>query len=818
MTFLRLTLFSLITLPAVAQNRMISGYVQDAETHNALAFCNVILLPYQTGAITDNQGSFKMTIPSDASLPTLIFSYVGYKNDTLSLWPGQDKYAVYLKPAKGTLQEVVVTGVSKLTLLRESPISISGVSSRSLEKAAESNIIDVLTKNVPGLNAVKTGPNISKPFIRGLGYNRVLTLYDGIRQEGQQWGDEHGIEVDSYHMERAEIIKGPASLMYGSDAVAGVVSLFPFVHRAKDGRIRGKFISEYQSNNHLMGYGLRLGYGKGHWMTNVQGSFRLAGNYTNKIDKTVYNTGFSEKNASGSVGYSSSKGISQLNLTWYDNLQGIPDGSRDSLTRRFTRQVDEFPTDNVKNRPMVPDNELHSYQLSPLHQHIQHARIYSNHHYQIGKGDMDGSLGFQQNIRREYNHPRSPGQPGLYVRLNTMNYGVRYHLPEFSSLQISLGINGMVQDNKNKDATDFPIPDYRLLDVGSFGVAKWKHKRWTVSGGGRYDFRKVKGNDFYVRQNATSGSGEQVFLPDTAQAHLQFPALSKEYGGVSWSLGSTFLVTDNIGIKVNAAQGYRAPSITEIASAGLDPGAHILYLGNRNFVPEFNLQEDIGVSVDFKEYAASFSFFNNNIRHYIYLAQAVDAQGHPLVLDGGNKVFQYQQASAQLYGMEASLNIHPQRMKGFDMSSNFSVVYGFNRKEGYKRAGVKGEYLPFIPPVKILSTITQEIKTKRKFIPAINLKAEVEYNAGQNRFLALSQTETYTPGYALFNAALGFVVRDDKKPGIQFQFQVNNLLDAAYQSNLSRLKYFEYYASSPNGRSGIYGMGRSVCLKVIVPF
>lgn len=81
-------------------------------------------------------------------------------------------------------------------------------------------------KNVPGLNAVKTGSNISKPFIRGLGYNRVLTLYDGIRQEGQQWGDEHGIEVDAYNMDHAEVIKGPASLMYGSDALAGVVSFF----------------------------------------------------------------------------------------------------------------------------------------------------------------------------------------------------------------------------------------------------------------------------------------------------------------------------------------------------------------------------------------------------------------------------------------------------------------------------------------------------------------------------------------------------------------------------------------------------------------
>ncbi len=812
------TLLSLLTLQAVAQNRVITGSVQDVETHLPLDFCNVSLLPYRTGAITDNQGYFKIAVPPEATLARLIFSYVGYKSDTLTLSPTQNEYVVYLARTSGTLQEVVVTGVSKLTLLRESPISISSVSSKLLENTTESNIIDALTKNVPGLNAVKTGPNISKPFIRGLGYNRVLTLYDGIRQEGQQWGDEHGIEVDAYHIERAEIIKGPASLMYGSDAVAGVVSLFPAIHREKDGRLRGKAVAEYQSNNGLMGYALRLGYGKNHWTTNAQGSYRVAGNYTNKIDETVYNTGFSEKNASGSVGYSSNKGVSHLNLTWYDNVQGIPDGSRDSLTRRFTKQVDEFPIDNVKNRPIALDNELHSYQLGPLHQHIQHARIYTNHHYQVGKGDMDGSLGFQQNIRREYNHPLDPRQPGLFIRLNTMNYGVRYHLPEFSSSQISFGVNGMVQDNKNKDATDFPIPDYRLLDVGSFGVAKWKHKKWTVSGGGRYDFRLVKGADFYARQNTASGFAEQVFLPDTANAHLQFSAFGKKYGGVSWSLGSTFLVTDNIGIKVNAAQGYRAPSITELASAGLDPGAHILYLGNRGFVPEFNLQEDVGVTGNFKDYATSLSFFNNNIRHYIYLAQAVDSQGLPMVLAGGNKVFQYQQASAQLYGMEAGLNIHPHRMKGFDWNSDFSLVYGFNRKEGYKNTGVKGEYLPFIPPLKVVSSISQEIKTRGKFISTVRVKAELDYNAAQNRFLALSKTETYTPGYTLINASLGFAIHDADKSSIQFLLQVNNLLDVTYQSNLSRLKYFEYYSHSPNGRYGIYGMGRNVCMKVIVPF
>src|SRR5690606_6436600 len=146
------------------------------------------------------------------------------------------------------------------------------------------NIIDVLVKNVPGIKAVKTGPNISKPFIHGLGYNRVLTLYDGIRQEGQQYGDEHGIEIDDYNIEQAEVIKGPASLLYGSDAIAGVISLFPYIPKSNDGKLHGKYTSEYQTNNNLIGNGLRLDYSDEKWLFALNGSYRMAKNYRNPID------------------------------------------------------------------------------------------------------------------------------------------------------------------------------------------------------------------------------------------------------------------------------------------------------------------------------------------------------------------------------------------------------------------------------------------------------------------------------------------------------------------------------------------------------
>jgi iron complex outermembrane recepter protein len=799
-----------------AQDRTITGTVTDADTKQPLTYCSVFTLHTTIGTSTDMKGNFKLIIPSSTLSPKLVIAFLGYKTDTITLVESQRNYPIFLNPTQSSLNEVVVTGVTRTTLIRENPVSIISISPKAIEQTTESNIIDVLVKNTPGLNAVKTGPNISKPYIRGLGYNRVLTLYDGVRQEGQQWGDEHGIEVDAYNIYRAEVIKGPASLMFGSDAVAGVVSLIPYMSMDTDKIIHGKSFSEYQTNNGLIGNGFQLNYGSPHWSYALRGSYRIAKNYSNSIDGRVYNTGFQETNLSSGIQHTSTKGFSTLNLTLYDNLQGIPDGSRDSLTRKFTEQIYEGSMDNIKNRPVVSNDELNSYQLSPLHQHIQHYRIYSNNHYEIGKGDIDFLLGFQQNIRREFDHPTAPQQAGMFVRLNTLNYGVRYNAPKIINTEMSIGINGMYQNNISENATDFPIPDYNLFDAGAYWYAKWSYKRWTVSGGIRSDIRYLQGNNFYTKKDSATGFDKQV--SDTAGAYLQFPAFKKMFKGTSMSIGTTYQLSEHFNMKVNIARGYRAPNITELASNGLDPGAHIIYLGNRNSVPEFSTQEDIGVDMDFNSVSASLSVFNNNIDHYIYLSQLTDANGNPIINPQGNKTYQYQQASAQLYGTEASLFIHPEFLKGFSFNNSFSVIYGYNRNAAYKDKGVYGEYLPLIPPLKLLSSFNQDIKIKSRIISLIGLKAEIDYNAEQDRFLALNKTETMTPSYTLFNVGINSTINYTKKSVLHFQIQVNNIFDKAYQSNLSRLKYFEYYSASPNGHLGIYGMGRNICFRLIIPF
>ncbi len=145
---------------------------------------------------------------------------------------------------------VVITGMSKATQIKRSPVPIVTMNHVAIVENLSTNIIDAIAK-LPGVTQLTTGPNVSKPFIRGLGFNRILTLYDGVRQEGQQWGDEHGIEVDQYGVDHAEVIKGPASLTYGSDALAGVVNLIP-TPPAPEGKIKGDVLAEFQTNNGLL--------------------------------------------------------------------------------------------------------------------------------------------------------------------------------------------------------------------------------------------------------------------------------------------------------------------------------------------------------------------------------------------------------------------------------------------------------------------------------------------------------------------------------------------------------------------------------------
>src|SRR5450755_2279180 len=340
----------------------LSGIVLDSATGKGIAGASVYIADLKLGALANESGNYRF-----ANLPTgsyLVEAHaIGHstqiKNVTVSVGAVQD-FSLSLQYTEES--PVVVTGLSKATQIKRSPVPIVTMNHAAIVGNLSTNIIDAIAK-LPGVTQLTTGPNVSKPFIRGLGFNRILTLYDGVRQEGQQWGDEHGIEVDQNTVDKVEIVKGPASLIYGSDAVAGVVNLLP-PNPPAEGKTIGDISSEYQTNNGLIAGSAMLAGNKKSFTWMGRASYKTATNYQNSIDGRVYNTGFRELDFSGSADINRSWGYSHLGVSTFNDLQEIPDGSRDSATRKFTKQITEDDT----IRPIVSDEELKSYKINAIHQ------------------------------------------------------------------------------------------------------------------------------------------------------------------------------------------------------------------------------------------------------------------------------------------------------------------------------------------------------------------------------------------------------------------------------------------------------------------
>ncbi|RVU01954.1 TonB-dependent receptor [Mucilaginibacter limnophilus] len=811
-----LLLFMLICFPIItnAQDAVLKGKV--VADGMPVPYASVLISGTKTGTRTDSAGYYELK-GIKPGIHKVTFSSISFESQrhTVIITGTQTTVLnISLKPYSSNLNEVVITGVSRATELRKNPVPVAVMSKTSIEAKVSTNIIESIVKGVPGVNAVTTGPNISKPFIRGLGYNRVLTLYDGIRQEGQQWGDEHGIEIDAYGLGRVEVVKGPASLTYGSDALAGVINLIPDIRQDSTG-FKGDFTTEYHSNNGMTGNSLGLGYNTGNWRYSLRGTFKAAHDYRNPVDGYVYNTGFREMNFTGIARTDKKWGYAQIAATLYNNNQEIPDGSRDSLTRRFTKQVSE--DDDIKNRPLVTDEELRAYTLAPLRQSIKHYRLYGQSQFKIGQGSAYLMTGLQRNIRREFLHPSDINQASLDIILNTLNYEARYNLPSFSDIESTIGVNGFYQTNRNQNGTTFPIPDYNLFDIGTYIFAKKSFGKVDVSGGVRYDNRRIRWHNFYVGTDARTGFDRQVDA-GTPGAELQFPAFSHNYTGLSGSFGLTYNITGRLLIKANIARGYRAPNITEIGSNGLDPGAHIVYLGNRTFKPEFSLQQDVGFIAYLNNMDISLELFNNNIDNYIYQAKLTDENGNPVVIVEGNTTYQYQQSKARLYGAELTWNLRPESVKWLAFNNSLAYVTGINKNEKLiQQSNGAAKYLPFIPPLHVRSELKFTIPGTYGAFSKIFAGIEADMYGEQDRFYALDDTETYTPAYTLINLSAGATIGTRKKC-LKLFFQADNVFNKAYQSNLNRLKYFEYYQQSPNSRLGIYNMGRNISLKVVWGF
>ena len=653
------------------------------------------------------------------------------------------------------LNEVVVTGVTGTARIREIAAPVSVVSNATLRAHQSTNIIDAISRQ-PGISQVTTGSGISKPVIRGLGYNRVLVVNDGVRQEGQQWGDEHGIEVDGNAVHSVEILKGPASLMYGSDAMAGVI----IMHDAPVmplGEMKAEAGTQYQTNNGLIDYTLAFRGNQQGFVWNWRWSQKWAHDYKAPQDGFVPNSRFRERALNGMLGLNKGWGYSHLKLGYYH------------LTPGMTEIEEDY------------EEGSRSYAIASPFQQVKHYKVVLDNSFRLGEGYLKTIVGYQQNHRQEFEEAE---ECGLDFRLHTVNYDLRYVSPEWAGWKMNAGVGGMYQKSENL-GEEFLIPAYNIFDVGVFGtVSKTFFERLHMSGGLRYDHRRL----------------HSLALED--EGVERFTDFKRNFGALSGSLGAILNINEHLDIKANISHGFRAPNMSELGSNGVHEGTFRYELGNHNLKAERSWQFDLGMDYASEHFSASVALFANRISNFIYLSRTGD------IIDA-TPTYRFTSGEARLLGGEVRLIWHIIRHLHFENAVSYVDAQQLNADDAHR-------YLPFTPAPRWLSTLHYDIPLKTKILRGLFAEIEADTNFRQDHVMTANNTETPTPDYTLVNLSVGTDIhlRNGRKL-CSVGVTATNLLNTAYQSHLSRLKYADTFPFT--GRHGFNNMGRNIGIKVLFP-
>ncbi len=766
-----------------------SGKVLDLKTGETLAGASIYFPDLRIGASSNNQGNFSIkNIPEGSYLVEV--SFLGYSSVLETILLRGDVQKDYsLNPSFVEKEAVTVTGVSAATSIRKTPIPVSIVRKEDFLRGSSTNLVDALAKS-PGVSQVATGPAISKPFIRGLGYNRVVVVNDGIRQEGQQWGDEHGIEIDEYNVSKAEILKGPASLMYGSDALAGVVNFISIIP-VSEGTIKGNLFGAYQTNNRQRGLHADIGGNNKGFIWGAYGSYKAAADYRNKLDGYVFNSKFNEHNFGGYAGLNKHWGFLHFYLSKFNQYVGLVEGDRDSATGRFIKMVN-FNGSLVER--LAAEKDFKSPDPYLPRQRIRHFKFAADNSFNFGGDRLTLTLGYQRNQRQEFADLTNPANNNLYFDLNTVNYNLQYHWAEKNKWRTTLGVNGLSQTNTNKGA-EVLIPEYTLFDVGVFLFEQKRFKNLTVSGGIRFDNRSLQSKTF------------------TDAGTIKFAGFNRNFSNVSGSAGLSFEASKTITLKLNVARGFRAPGIPELASNGAHEGTNRFEYGSQNLKSETSFQIDGGLDIGTEHVSLAANVFYNSISNFIYYRKLEAKAGGDSIIDDGLQqyfAFRYSQNNAKLYGAEFNLNIHPHPLDWLHIENTFSYVRG-----RLSKTQDGSNNLPFIPAPRLINELKVDLLKKGTSLRNFYIKAELENTFTQNHPFTGFNTETKTMGYTLVNAGVGGQIMGKTKPVFNIYFTAGNIGNVAYQSHLSRLKYAA--VNNVTQRMGVYNMGRNFSLKVNVP-
>lgn len=588
------------------------GIVLDKENNQPIAFAEVYFVDLQTGTTTDENGLFKIEHFEQKSIH-LHISFIGYNtlDKVINISENQSQ-TFYLESSHYQLKEIIVS-VPKGRLQTENIVSVEQKKISELQQTAPITLAEAIS-NIPGVEQNTTGTGIGKPVIRGLSGNRIVTYAQGIRIENQQWGDEHGLGIGEIGIESVEVIKGPASLLYGSDALGGVL-FFVDERYAKHNTIEGFAETKFLSNS------LATINSAGFKMHQNTFKFNLFGAYTSQADyqipdfKRVFNTRFDEKNLKAALGFNTDNWISNIRYSYLQNNFGITE--------------DAIFTSSKERNFILPFQTINNHNLS-----IENT-IFTK------ESRLGIILGYTNNYRREFEDDRNQQALGMYLK--TYTYNLKWNSPIYKKrFDFVLGTQGMLQNNTN-NGEEILIPDAQITDVGAYALANANTGDFQFQTGIRFDNRNI---NTQITQN--------------------IEAFEQSYHGITFSGGAVYK-RENTRFRANVSSGFRAPNTSELLSDGIHEGTNRYESGNIDLNNETATQFDF--SFDYKNEHIQFSVnpFYNYIKNYIFLSPTGNT------IDESPE-FEYLQTNAYLYGGEMGVHYHPHKIHWIHLESNISMV------------------------------------------------------------------------------------------------------------------------------------------------
>jgi len=785
----------------------ITGTVSDSLSHQVIQGVTVYLPQLKLASTTDIKGKYEITsIPKGTyEVEVRILGYatisklITVKGD-LSL-----NFTMVVSPSSAS--EVVITALGNITNTQRSPVPVTLVPHEAMLQQSSTNVIDAIAGQ-PGLNEITEGPGISKPEINGMGYLRVLTLFDGERQEDFQWGDEHGILIDPNAVYDAEIIRGPASLQYGANAMAGVIS-FKSEPFAESGTVQGSVLTEYQTNNGMVGNSADISGNNKGFVWDLRASNEDAHCYWDPKDGYVWGTAYTQSNVRALIGMNKKWGYSRLSVSILHREIEVPDGNRDSTTGQFAFDIPQ-------NGQMLPNsnNFMSYYPNIAGYQVLDHDEVWWQNSINAGKGKIGADIGYTQSHRQEID----TGTVAEYnITAHDIPYSFKYQVAgDSSGLKFTAGINGMYEFGDNAPEPPAPyiryseIPNYTDLDIGGYAILQKDYKNLTLSGGLRYDMRDVTGQSMYLANYATP---EQQMVPaGTPGAYQQYAGFSNTYNGLSASIGASYQLLGDNYVKINLSKSYRAPSIQELNSNALNAGANAYIIGYTNLKAEQGYEADVAYGNNGRDISFEVDGFYNYINNFIF-SDRTDAviQEFP--------VFQYKANNAINAGITAYFNIHPVITKWIEIDNGFTYIYSFMPGQTDST-----QYVPLTPAPRLVTKVKFKIKDGHaSILKGTYFEFGLDKYWAQNDVYTALYTELPSQAYILYNAGIGtnFVNKKNGRVVCSLYINVTNLANIAYVDHLSHSQYFLAYNAIPatvtRQSEGIYNMGRNLGFKLLFP-